>query len=104
MAKVKDDTVRQHAEASARAEYMKALGAYPAVEIELVADHGPDADVQRYWAVQLKPGEYRAAVVYAYPGRGGAMFMGKDGSREDVVRWLSQHGVPTVRLGKVSRS
>lgn len=104
MAKAKDATVKVHAEMSALAEYRKALGDRPAVPIEEDPAHGPDGDVARYWAVELKPGEVRACIVYSFPGRGGALFVGKDGSREEVARWLSSHGIPTVKLGKTIRS
>ena len=104
MPKQPDPTLRQSAEAKARAQYLAALAGYSSVPIELVAGHEPHPDVRHYWCVCVEPGLYRACIVYHWPGRKQTLFTGTDGAREDVVRWLSNNGVPAVRLGKVTRS
>jgi hypothetical protein len=103
MGKAKDPTVREAAEAHALETYREMLRGYAGLDIELVAGHQADPDVLRYWAVRVDKNTVRAAILYAYPGRGNSLVIGSDGGREDVVRWLSEHGVPTVRLSNVKR-
>lgn len=103
MAKAKDPTLRQAAEAHALETYRELLRGYAGLDVELVADHLPDADVKRYWAVRIDKDTVRAAILYDWPGRSDSLVIGKDGGREDVVRWLSERGVPTVRLSNIKR-
>lgn len=103
MAKTKDPTVREAKEQAALDTYHAMLKGYPAVPIEQSPDTEAAADVLRFWCVRLDDGTYRAAVLYAWPGRGGGLVAGKDGDRADVVRWLSESGIPTVKLGTVAR-
>lgn len=70
------------------------------INVTLLEGRAADHRVRRY-AVRLLPtGVYRAVVLYDTPALDAARVHCCESSRELVRRWLTEHGIPVLRLGR----
>lgn len=66
--------------------------------LELYIDQDPAAHVLKFSVRKISAGLYRAVLLVTDDGGKTARVVGKEGSREDVQRWMTSEGVPVLRI------
>lgn len=67
-------------------------------QVELYVDRAIPPHVSRYAVYKMRPGEYRAQVLFRPDYTAGARLVGMDGSLSDCARWLRVQGLPVLRV------
>lgn len=85
------------------AAFMAQCQAGPVCDVELYDRSKCDDDVRSYAVLQVKPGTYRAVVLYHDSGRHPELVQGMESSRPAAAAWLRSMGVPCLRIGAAGR-
>lgn len=67
-------------------------------QVELYVGRPIAEHVRHYAVYKMRPGEYRAQVLFRTDYTAGPRLVGMDGSLSDCARWLRVQGLPVLRV------